>query len=504
VLRASRLAVDYQRSFGADAVIDIVCYRRWGHNEGDEPAYTQPVLYRRIAEHPTVRASYTELLVRRGNLTEEDARAISDRADDELRAAKERFKAVPPAQELPFEEVVDITLDDPADYVAETSPETGVPREELVTLIDDLNRIPDTIVVHPNLLRQLRRRERMVRGEADLDWGCAEALAFGSLLRQEIPVRLTGQDSGRGTFSHRHAVIRDQRTEQEHVPLRALTDGRVRFEAWDSLLSEEAVLAFEYGYSVSRPDALVLWEAQFGDFVNGAQIPIDQFIVSGEAKWRQYSGVMLLLPHGFDGQGPEHSSARLERFLAACSNGNITVANCTTSAQYFHLLRRQGLTERKRPVVVMTPKALLRDKRAASPTADFTTGGFRELIGDASVDPANVRRVLLTSGRISHDLSTWRDEHGHTDIALVRLEQYYPFPKEQLLAELARYPAKAEVVWVQEEPRNMGPWAFVLQRFLDMERAVRYVGRAASSSPATGSYRRHQAEQEHFMRQAFE
>jgi 2-oxoglutarate dehydrogenase complex dehydrogenase (E1) component-like enzyme len=405
---------------------------------------------------------------------------------------------------LSIDETVDLDDDDPADYVREPSPETGVAGERLVALIDGLNKVPVGLVVHPNLLRQLRRREDMVRGEVGVDWGCAEALAFGTLLADGVPVRLTGQDSGRGTFSHRHAVIRDQATDAEHVPLAGVAADGAEFFVYDSLLSEEAVLAFEYGYSISRPAALVLWEAQFGDFVNGAQIPIDQFIVSGEAKWRQYSGVMLLLPHGFDGQGPEHSSARLERFLAACSNGNITVANCTTSAQYFHLLRRQGLTERKRPVVVMTPKALLRDKRAASPTADFTTGGFRELIGDASVDPANVRRVLLTSGRISHDLSTWRDEHGHTDIALVRLEQYYPFPKEQLLAELAHYPAKAEVVWVQEEPRNMGPWAFVLQRFLDMERAVRYVGRAASSSPATGSYRRHQAEQEHFMRQAFE
>jgi len=502
VLRACRLAVDYQRGFGADAVVDMVCYRRWGHNEGDEPAYTQPVLYRRIAEHPTVRATYTELLVRRGNLTADDAGAISTRADDELRAAQERFRAAPKT-ELPFEEIVDITLDDSRDYVAKESPETGVDLDALTALIDDLNRIPETIVVHPNLLRQLRRRERMVRGEADLDWGCAEALAFGSLLREAIAIRLSGQDSGRGTFSHRHAVIRDQRTEREHVPLRALTDGVVRFEAWDSLLSEEAVVAFEYGYSVANPDALVLWEAQFGDFVNGAQIPIDQFIVSGEAKWRQYGGVMLLLPHGYDGQGPEHSSARLERFLSACSGGNLTVANCTTAAQYFHLLRRQGRTQRKRPVVVMTPKALLRDKRAASPIEDFTRGGFRELIGDTKVEAEGIRRVLLASGKVCHDLATWREEHGHGDVALVNLEQLYPFPKAALVAELARYPSKAEVVWVQEEPRNMGGWLFVLQRFVDMDRQVRYVGRAESASPATGSYRRHQAEQEHFLGQAF-
>ncbi len=503
VLRACRLAVDYQRSFGADAVVDMVCYRRWGHNEGDEPAYTQPVLYRRIAEHPTVRANYTELLVRRGNLTAAEAQAISDRADDDLRAAQERFRAVPPPEELPFEEIVDTSVDDPDDYVRTPSPETGLPAEQLVALIDDLNRIPDTIVVHPNLLRQLRRRERMVRGDGDVDWGCAEALAFGSLLREGYPIRLSGQDSGRGTFSHRHAVIRDQRTEREHVPLRALTDATVRFEAWDSFLSEEAVLGFEYGYSVAAPRTLVLWEAQFGDFANGAQIPIDQFLVSGEAKWRQLCGLVMLLPHGFDGQGPEHSSARLERFLSACSSGNITVVNCTNAAQYFHLLRRQGHTEQKRPVIVMTPKALLRDKRAASPIEAFTEGGFREIIGDTTVDPQRVRRVLLGTGKVTHDLATWREEKGHQDVALVRLEQIYPFPKAALLAELDRYPAGTEVFWVQEEPRNMGAWAFVLQRFYDMDRRVMYVGRAEASSPATGSYRRHHAEQEHILSTAF-
>ncbi|MEZ6013654.1 MAG: multifunctional oxoglutarate decarboxylase/oxoglutarate dehydrogenase thiamine pyrophosphate-binding subunit/dihydrolipoyllysine-residue succinyltransferase subunit [Planctomycetota bacterium] len=502
VLRACRLAVDYQHTFGADAVVDMVCYRRWGHNEGDEPAYTQPALYRRIAEHPTVRANYTDLLVRRGNLTAAAAQAISDHADDELRAAQERFRAVP-QPELPYEEIVDTVLDHPRDYVLEPSIATGVAGEALVALIDDLNRIPDAIVVHPNLLRQLRRRERMVRGESDVDWGCAEALAFGSLLRESIPIRLTGQDSGRGTFSHRHAVIRDQRTEREHVPLRALTDGAVRFEAWDSLLSEEAVVGFEYGYSVANPGSLVLWEGQFGDFANGAQIQIDQFIVSGEAKWRQYAGLMMLLPHGFDGQGPEHSSARLERFLAACSGGNITVVNCSNAAQYFHLLRRQGKSTQKRPVIVMTPKALLRDKRAASPIADFTTGGFRELIGDTTVDPSGVRRVLLATGKVGHDLATWREEHGHGDVALLRLEQVYPFPRAALLEELARYPANTEVAWVQEEPRNMGAWAFVLQRFFDMDRRVSYVGRAESASPATGSYRRHHAEQEYLLRQAF-
>lgn len=495
VLRACRLAIDYQREFGADAVVDMVCYRRWGHNEGDEPAYTQPALYSRIANHPTVRETYSDLLVRRKALTREECDGIDERAQEDLRQALQNHKAEE-QQELPFEEVIDLDLDDPADYVEEPSPETGVEGETLVRIIDDLNRMPEGFVVHPNLLRQLRRRERMVRGELDVDWGCAEALAFATLLEEKIPVRLTGQDSGRGTFSHRHAVIRDQSSEAEHVPLRAITDGEVRFEAWDSLLSEEAALAFEYGYALAAPDALCLWEAQFGDFVNGAQIPIDQFLVSGEAKWRQLAGLVLLLPHGFDGQGPEHSSARLERFLQACSAGNITVVNCTSSAQIFHLMRRQGRSGQKRPLVVMTPKSHLRDKRSASPVEDLTEGSFRELIPDATVDPAEVKRLVLCSGKFAHELFTARDERETKAAAITRIEQLYPFPRAAVLEEIERYPNLEDVVWSQEEPRNMGAWSFILQRFLDLDRKITYCGRPEAASPATGSYRRHNAEQE--------
>lgn len=499
VLRACRLAVDYQREFGADSVVDMVCYRRWGHNEGDEPAYTQPALYSRIAGHPTVLESYSDLLVRRKALTPEDVESINKAAEDELRSALANHKAEEPS-ELPFEEVVDLDLDDPADYVASRSPETGVEVDTLVELMDELNRMPEGFVVHPNLLRQLRRRERMVRGELDVDWGCAEALAFATLLKGQVPIRLSGQDSGRGTFSHRHAVIRDQTSETEHVPLRALTDGQVRFEAWDSLLSEEAVLAFEYGYALARPEVLTIWEAQFGDFANGAQIPIDQFLVSGEAKWRQLSGLVLLLPHGYDGQGPEHSSARLERFLQACSTGNMTVVNCSTAAQIFHLMRRQGLSGQKRPLVVMTPKSYLRDKRAASPVEDLGSGRFLEVIPDPSVDPAAVRRLVLCSGKLGHELLTARDEREAGTVAITRVEQLYPFPKDQILEEIGRYPNLEEVIWSQEEPRNMGAWSFILQRFHDLERPIRYCGRAESASPATGSYRRHSAEQDFVIR----
>jgi 2-oxoglutarate decarboxylase len=501
VLRAVRIAVDYQREFGADAVVDMVCYRRWGHNEGDEPAYTQPVLYSKIRKHPTVYQTYAGLLRRRGDLEESELDEIKSRFEAELNAARQKALEQESSSELALDEVIDVTADDPLDYVASESPGTGVPGEELVEIVDRCNEMPAGHVVHPNLLRQLRRRERMVRGEQGVDWGCAEALAFGALLREAVSIRISGQDSGRGTFSHRHAVIRDQVTEQDHVPLKRLARGGAEFDAWDSLLSEEAVLAFEYGYAVARSDALVIWEAQFGDFVNGAQIAIDQFISSGETKWGETSGVTLLLPHGYDGQGPEHSSARPERFLSLCSAGNMTVANCTTSAQYFHLIRRQGLAEVKRPLIVFTPKSLLRDKRAASSVDELATGRFRELLPDDAM-PEKPRRILLSSGKVYYDLAAYRDEHAVADVGLVRVEQLYPIPRAAL-SELVHAHPGAELVWCQEEPRNMGAWTFVSQRFADLELPITYVGRPDSSSTATGSFRRHNAERDYLVELAF-
>ena len=500
VLRAVHLAVDYQRTFGADAVIDMVCYRRWGHNEGDEPAYTQPVLYSKIRRHPTVCETYTDFLRRRGDLEADELESITSRFEQELADARKTTdeEDVVPVE---IEDFIDLDDDDPADYVTSPSPETGIPLDDLIEIIDQCNVMPPGHIVHPNLLRQLRRRERMVRGEQGLDWGCAEALAYGTLLRQAVSIRLSGQDSGRGTFSHRHAVIRDQATEVDYVPLKQIARGGADFDAWDSLLSEEAVLGFEYGYSIARPDALVLWEAQFGDFVNGAQIPIDQFIVSGETKWKQKSGVTLLLPHGFDGQGPEHSSARPERFLALCSTGNMTVANCTTTAQFYHLIRRQGLSDDKRPLIILTPKALLRDKRAASPVEDFTRGAFNEVLKDDAM-PEKPRRVLLCSGKVYYDLVDHRTETGRDDVGILRVEQLYPVPADMLKAIFEKCPG-AELLWVQEEPRNMGAWSFILQRFSDIGLPVQYCGRPESPSPATGSFRRHKAEQEHILQRAF-
>jgi 2-oxoglutarate dehydrogenase E1 component len=503
-LRAARVAVDYQREFNGDAVLDIVCYRRWGHNEGDEPAYTQPTLYAKIRSHPTVRESYTQLSIRRGSMTQEIAEEIGARFDAELAGALESFRAQvrpPPSRS----EAIDETYDDPQDYVTEPSLVTGVPRERLIELVDALNAMPPGFVVHPNLLRQLHRREQMVRGERPVDWGCAEALALATLVSDGVSIRLAGQDSGRGTFSHRHAVVHHQATDEEHVPLaelaRSLGKGTT-FEVRDSLLSEEAALGFEYGYSLGRAQTLTIWEAQFGDFANGAQVPIDQFILSGQAKWRLDSSLVLLLPHGYDGQGPEHSSARPERFLAACSAGNAIVANCSTSAQYYHLLRRQGMSDRRRPLVLFTPKSLLREQRAASPIDDLAHGSFQELVPDERPISDATRRILLCTGKIYHELAARREERRIEDIALLRLEQLYPFPRQALLAELDRAP-RADVMWIQEEPRNMGAWSFVLQRFQDLARPVRYLGRPESASPATGSYRRHQLEQEWILERAF-
>ncbi|MEM7311196.1 MAG: multifunctional oxoglutarate decarboxylase/oxoglutarate dehydrogenase thiamine pyrophosphate-binding subunit/dihydrolipoyllysine-residue succinyltransferase subunit [Planctomycetota bacterium] len=499
VLRAVRVAVDYQREFRGDAVVDMVCYRRRGHNEGDEPAYTQPLLYERIAAHPTVREHYTRLLIRRGELTREEAEELAARFDRELHEALESFRAMD-APELPEVEVLDLDDDDPADYADRPSASTGVPAERLVAIIDRANLVPEGFVVHPNLLRQLRRREAMARGDQGVDWGCAEALAFGSLLEDGVPVRLAGQDSARGTFSHRHAAIVDQATGAEHIPLRDLAQGEASFEAWDSLLSEEAALAFEYGYALIRSGSLVIWEAQFGDFVNGAQIGIDQFVLSGEAKWKQRSGVTLLLPHGYDGQGPEHSSARPERFLGLCSGGNARVTNCTTSAQYFHLLRDQGADPR-RPLVVFTPKSLLRDRRAASAADELASGTFRHVLADERAEAGGVKRIVLCTGKVYYDLEDARAKDARDDVAIVRVEQLYPFPRTELLTLLDRSP-DAEVVWCQEEPRNQGFWPFILQRFVDGGRAIAYGGRPEASSPATGSYHRHHAEQAHLVRRA--
>ena len=496
VLRAMHVAVDYHQQFHADVVVDLIGYRRRGHNEGDEPAYTQPLLYQKISKHPSVRHNYIELLARRGDMTREASEAVAREYDEKLRQALEGWRARGGGKVVTEEDAQAKVFerdDHAADWAEKDSPATGLPAEALVSIVERTNTMPEGFVVHPNLLRQLKRREEMARGEKDVDWGCAEAMALGAIALDGFGIRLAGQDSQRGTFSHRHAVIRDQKTGGGHVPLAGLNPA-ARIEFWSSLLSEEAAVGFEYGYTQAAQKTFVAWEAQFGDFVNGAQIPIDQFIAAGESKWGQKSGLVLLLPHGYDGQGPEHSSARIERWLQMCAEGNLLLANCSTAAQYFHLLRRHAARGLQRPMIVFTPKSLLRDPRAMSPVADFCSGRFQEVIAEPGAKPGKVKRVVMASGKLAHELQTARDAAQRADVALLRIEQLYPFPRRALLAELGNFP-RAELVWAQEEPRNMGAFSFVQARLLEIGRPLTYAGRPGAASPATGTHSRHLEEQ---------
>jgi 2-oxoglutarate dehydrogenase E1 component len=493
-VRVIRLALAFRQRFKRDVVVDLVGYRRWGHNEGDDPSYTAPLLYAKIEKRRPVRVLYTEYLLRRGVLDVSQAEAELESFRKHLQHVLEEVQAAQtarPAAEPPL-------LPPPVEGdIAEPAVDTAVSRADIERVLEGLERLPQGFQPHPKLAKQLaRRRERVESGA--IDWALAEALAFGCVVLDGTPVRLSGEDTARGTFSQRHATLYDHRTAAPHTPLAHLTEGPGSFQVFDSLLSEFAVLGFEYGYSVARPEALVLWEAQFGDFVNGAQVVLDQFLVSAEEKWGQRSGVVLLLPHGQEGQGPEHSSARLERFLQACARGNLRVAYPSTPAQYFHLLRRQARVPERKPLVVMTPKSLLRHPSAVSAAEDLTGGGFRTVIDDARAHPASVRRLLLCTGKIAYELLESASTQQRDDVAVVRLEQLYPFPEQALAAVLARY-GDAETVWVQEEPRNMGAFAFVRDR---LERPLRYVGRPPAGSPATGSSRRYVAAQKQLLAEA--
>ena len=499
-MRVARLAFAYRQRFHKDVVIDMVCYRRHGHNEGDDPSYTQPLMYRTIEQLRSVRMRFVETLVRRGDFTIEEAeQALADfqarlqSALDEIRSSKpdEDFVAAPhPPGQGVLPHVV-----------------TGVERPVLDRVYQALASTPEDFTVHPKLARQLSARDAMF-AEGQVDWALAEAFAFGTLLLEDTSLRLTGQDTRRGTFSHRHSTLFDYNTGAEYVPLAPLTEGRdSRIWIYDSLLSEYAALGFEYGYTVKNSDVLVMWEAQFGDFANGAQIIIDQFIVAAEDKWGQTSGLVMLLPHGYEGQGPEHSSARLERFLTLCAEDNIQVCQPTTAAQYFHLLRRQIRRDVRKPLIVTTPKSGLRDKRWRSPVEALTRGSFEELLGDASdrLDASSVSRVILASGKIGQEATVMRDELG-ADVAVARVEQLYPWPYEAVSKELARFPNATEVVWLQEEPENMGPWNFVKGRLYEAlgdRYEIRRISRPDEASPATGSHAIHAQEQNMILAAAF-
>jgi multifunctional 2-oxoglutarate metabolism enzyme len=495
-VRVARLAFDFKREFQKDVVIDMVCYRRHGHNEADEPAFTQPRMYALIDARRSVRKLYTESLINRGDITVEEAEAALAHFQARLEGAfAETHASAPPTSEPAPES----PAPEPEEH---QEPETAAPREQLAEVVSALVDLPEGFTPHPKLVKMIEGRRKSFEA-GTVDWALAESLAFGTLVLDGTPVRLAGQDSRRGTFSQRHAVLVDHETEEEHVPLSVLGRGRASFRIYDSLLSEFAAVGFDYGYSVAHPDALVLWEAQFGDFVNGAQTIIDQFIVAAEDKWGTESGLTMLLPHGFEGQGPEHSSARLERFLAACAEDNIRVAYPTTAAQYFHLLRRQALTRPRKPLVVMTPKRYLRMPASRSPVDELTGGRFHEVLGDPG-EPGQVRRLVLCTGKVGHELLERRDKTD-APAAVIRLEQLYPFPGEELRAIVDAHPG-AELVWAQEEPENMGAWRFVrgrIRRLLGEGAVIRYVGREESGSPASGTQTIHDAEQDELLTSAF-
>lgn len=484
VVRVGHFAYEYRQTFRKDVVIDMVCYRRRGHNEGDNPAFTQPLMYDLIDAKRSTRKLYTEALIGRGDITVEEAeQALRDYQEQLERAFTETREAVkhPPAPGA-------VRVPEPDELIpwSHEDTKTAISEEVVKRVIDTQLNLPEGFTVHPRLAPVIQRRGTMVAEDA-IDWATGELLAFGSLLIDDHPVRLVGQDSRRGTFGQRHAVLVDRVTGEEHTPLKTFNHGTTKFYVYDSLLSEFAAMGFEYGYSVVRPDALVAWEAQFGDFANGAQSIIDEFISSGEQKWGQRSSVVLLLPHGYEGQGPDHSSARIERYLQLCAQDNMTVAQPSTPANYFHLLRWQVLSERRKPLIVFTPKSLLRLKAAASATSEFTSGAFRPVIGDSTVDPSAVRKIVVCSGRIYYDLLARREKSGRNDVALVRLERLYPFPENPLKAELARYSADAELLWAQDEPVNMGPWPYLSLKIVEKPdllggRTFRRVSRTPNSS----------------------
>uniref|UniRef100_UPI0015F0BD2C multifunctional oxoglutarate decarboxylase/oxoglutarate dehydrogenase thiamine pyrophosphate-binding subunit/dihydrolipoyllysine-residue succinyltransferase subunit n=1 Tax=Streptomyces phytophilus TaxID=722715 RepID=UPI0015F0BD2C len=508
VVRVARLAFEYRQAFNKDVVIDLICYRRRGHNEGDNPRFTNPQMVELIDKKRSVRKLYTESLIGRGDITMEEAEQALQDFQGQLEKV---FTEVRDATETPVQaEVPPHAL--PGFPVAV---DTAVSEEVVKRIADSQVSLPDQVSVHPRLLPQLQRRVAMVE-EGTIDWGMGETLAIGSLLMEGTPVRLAGQDSRRGTFGQRHAVLVDQKTGEDYTPLNYLAPDQARYNVYDSLLSEYAAMGFEYGYSLARPDSLVLWEAQFGDFVNGAQTVVDEFISSAEQKWGQSSGVVLLLPHGYEGQGPDHSSARIERFLQLSAQNNMTVAMPTLPSNYFHLLRWQVHNPHHKPLVVFSPKSMLRLKAAASRTDEFTAGGFRPVIGDDSVDPAAVRKVVFCSGKVYYDLDAERQKRGATDTAIIRLERLYPLPGAEIQAELARYSGAAKFVWAQEEPANQGAWPFIALNLVDHLDLIigsgqvpnadrlRRVSRPSSSSPAVGSAKRHQTEHAQLMSEVFD
>jgi multifunctional 2-oxoglutarate metabolism enzyme len=508
-IRTMQLAFDFRQKFGKDVVIDVVCYRRHGHNEGDDPSYTSPVLYRKIKDHASVATLYGERLEREKIITADQVAKLKARIAARMDEGFEKAR-----QNAVTFEIQEMTVISDWAHSPNVIHRTAADRLLLTKAIEGMTTVPPNFNVHPKLKAFLQKRRDAIKSEAKvIDWAFAEALAFATLTLDGTQVRLSGQDSSRGTFSQRHLELYDYEDATCYIPLQHLDPNQARFEVWDSSLSEYAVMGYEFGYSVGDPMTLVMWEAQFGDFVNGAQIMIDQFITCCESKWGQRSGLVLMLPHGYEGQGPEHSSARMERFLVLCAEENIQVVNCTTPAQYFHVLRRQmyGGSDRRgtrKPLIIFTPKSLLRHHRVVSSLEELSEGSFQRMIPEtASIPAEKVRRVLMCSGKVYYDLLEAREKRAIDDVVILRIEQIYPFPNDEIQDQLARYPQTADVAWVQEEPRNMGPWRFIrtpVQPMLDAtRRKLRYIGRPESASPAAGSYKQHHQELADILDSAF-
>jgi 2-oxoglutarate dehydrogenase E1 component len=493
VVHVVRLAVDYRKTFNKDVVIDVICYRKYGHNEGDEPYFTQPQMYDRIRSRPSLNTMYSQELIEQGLTRKEDIDVLEQNINQELEDALETVRSS--ACVFPQTRFYENWKDFHGNYTHDPL-KTGVSGNKLVALARKLNTFPADFPANTKLVRLLKNRLDSVEKGKGIDWANAEALAFASLLVEGDPIRLSGQDSARGTFAQRHSILIDTKTGDEYTPLNAIDKTQAPFSVYNSPLSEVGVLGFEYGYSMAQPRGVVIWEAQFGDFVNNAQAVIDLYITSGQTKWQRFSGLVLLLPHGWEGLGPEHSSARLERFLQLCAQDNIQVCNLSTPAQYFHLLRRQVKSKFRKPLIIMTPKSLLRHPLAVSDLKEMTAGTFKEVLEDQ--DPVkSLRRILFCSGKIYYELLQKRREMKKTETAIIRLEQFYPFPETQLKAVLRKYKQVRQFIWVQEEPENMGAWFFVRPRLEKLiKKPLEYIGRNAAASPATGFpsiYRKEQA-----------
>lgn len=497
-----RLAMEYRQTFHQDVFIDILCYRKYGHNEGDEPRFTQPLLYKEITNHLNPREIYNQKLLSEGlveaNLAKEMEKSFKDLLQSNLDNSKLREKTkVTGFMEGRWSKY---RLSNSKDF--DQSPVTAVDKKTIATLADKITSLPSDKKFFNKIVRLFDDRKQMMKEPGRLDWAMGELLAYATLMNEGFPVRISGQDVERGTFSHRHAVIRVEDSEEQYIPLSNLSDKQAPFYIFNSLLSEYGVLGFEYGYSFVSPDSLVIWEAQFGDFGNGAQIIIDQYLSSAEDKWRRMNGLVMLLPHGYEGQGAEHSSARLERFLQLCAEDNMQVVNCTSPANFFHLIRRQMHREFRKPLIVFTPKSLLRHPKCVSAIADLSKGGFQEVIDDSIVNAKSVKRVVFCSGKVYYDLLERQAAEKEKDIAIVRIEQLYPFPKKQLNAIVAKYKNADELIWLQEEPENMGAWSYFLRTWTNAK--LKVIARAASASPATGSHKQHDKEQHALVEKAFE